>query len=342
MKNPLRKVRDTLDKYSLLPTFSEDTIFLMVVALGVIYFVDTSAQKEIYETLRSSEKMMLIAGAGVLFTLYTTFFTRFKTETQKHYMLWFALIINLVVGVTAFSSLAERDISLFWYLLPALNIATFFIVIVLWYAGLYSTGRLSTKSNSYSNIIYGTLALIAIAFIYKYIPNTNWQMVFSTSIGYATLFSKTITQYLPKLFSDKEDRTNFMQNLIERTTDTALEIINIHGLSSKQIIITTENDSSVHDMHNDKKSSDLTDVYLNNLAALEFPECDVALTVLGTYEWTQSWWSKTKSYTCLIINIYLKDESKRYEFYQILQQGDGEFVVSDWGLIYQSAEVVQR
>jgi hypothetical protein len=192
-------------------------------------------------------------------------------------------------------------------------------------------------------MIYGSVTLMIIAFVYKYIPDTNWQMVFSTSIAYATLFSKTITQHLPKLFSGKEDKTKFMQNLIHRATDTALKVINTDGLSSKQIIITTETDSAVHDVYRDKNFSESSNVYENNLASSEYCEANVAFTVLGTYEWTQSWWSKTQTYTCLIINIYLKDEAKRYEFYQTLQQRDDDnFELSDRGLIYQSAETIQR
>ena len=129
MKTVLTRFRDILDKYGLLPKFTEDQIFLMVVALGIIYFIDPSAKTEIYETLRYSEKATLIVGAGLLLTLYTAFFTRFKTETQKHYILWFALIINLVVGVTVLSVIKEQGLSFIWYIFPILNIASFFLVL---------------------------------------------------------------------------------------------------------------------------------------------------------------------------------------------------------------------
>lgn len=328
MKNSLRRFRDLLDKYSLLPNFTEDTIFLMVIALGIIYFVDPSAQVEIYDTLRYSEKATLIAGAGAVFTIYTAFFTHFKTETQKHYMLWFALIVNLVVGITTINHLNEQGVAQLWYIFPALNIATFFLVLVFWYTGLYNTGRLVTKSNSYSNVVYGSFILVFVAFFTRYILDMNWQVVFSTSIAYATLLSSTVAQYLPKLFPGNDTKTEIMQKLIDGVTHKALQSLNVGHSLVTQTVIATESDSILQ--------SNLGNEFYNMLQS-KYKEQDFALASMGTYQWKQSWWSKEVIYSALIIEVYPINESKRYEFCQILAENKGVYELGDKGLIYQAA-----
>ncbi len=335
MTNVLTKLRDILDRYGFLPKFTEDQIFLMVVALGVIYFIDPSSQAEIFDTLYNSEKATLIAGAGLLLTIYTAFFTRFKTETQKHYILWFALIINLVVGVTALSVISEKSLSLIWYIFPLLNIISFFLVVLFWHTGLYNTGRITTKSMSYENIIYGSLALTFIAFVLNSVPNTSWQVIFSSSIAYATLFSGTVTKYLPRIFSSKIDKSTLIQKLIIKNTTFALQTINRSGFKYNQIAISTLTKDEILNIPDDRLGE--IELFVNEMAISKYKEEDFASGAMGTYEWKQSWWSKTKTFTSLITDVYLVNENKRYEFCQTLEENETDFRLGDRGLIYQSA-----
>ncbi len=332
MRRTLKSFRDFLDRFSLLPSFTEDTIFLMLIALGVIYFVDPSAQQEIYETLRYSEKATLIVVAGALFTLYTAFFTLFKTETQKHYMLWFAIIINLVVGVTVIETLNGQGLGPIWYIFPALNVGSFFLIILFWYTNLYNTERLNTKSMSYENIIYGSIALIAISQVLKFVPDMSWQVIFSSSIAYATYFSGTVTSFLPKIIPGKNEKIESTMKLINRSTEYALEQINSTGLRDGSLLIVTN--ESTEETTVPSESLGNADAYISGVINERFKDQNVATVMLGHYDWKQSWWSSTASFQALIIDVFLAGESDRYEFCQIIDDETGEYKVGEKGLIY--------
>lgn len=332
MRNILKPFRDFLDRYKLLPIYTEDTTFLMLVALVVIYFVDPSAQQEIFDTLRNSEKATLIVGAGAIFTVYTAFFTRFKTETQKHYMLWFAMIINLVVGITVIEAIQAQGLGPIWYIFPSLNFVSFFLVILFWYTNLYNTERLGTKSMSYENIIYGSVALVVISQVLKFVPDMTWQVIFSSSIAYATYFSTAVTSYLPKIFPSKSENIELIARLVEKGTEYALGLINSEGLQGNSLLVVTRHNQEHHSVPTERLSS--PDEYIIELIKEEFSGKNVAVIMLGHYEWKQAWWSKTKNYQALIIDVQIPGESHRYEFCQIIDDESGEYKVGEKGLIY--------
>lgn len=332
MRKALKPLRDLLDRYNLLPTYTEDTIFLMLIALGVIYFVDPSAQQEIYETLRNSEKATLIVAAGAIFTVYTAFFTRFKTETQKHYMLWFAMIINLVVGVTVIEAITDQGLSLIWYVFPALNIVSFFLVILFWYTNLYNTERLSTKSMNYENIIYGSIVLVVISQVLKLVPDMSWQVIFSSSIAYATYLSNSITNFLPKIVPSKNEKIERTSELIDKSTDYALRLINSTGLRGGALLLVTTDSAEEVIVPPEKLGN--PDAYISEVITSKFQDVDVATVMLGHYDWKQTWWSKTKNYQALIVDVFLTGELDRYEFCQIIDNQDGDYQVGEKGLIY--------
>jgi hypothetical protein len=332
MRKILKPLRDFLDRKSLLPKFSEDTIFLMLIALGVIYFVDPSAQQEIYADLRYSEKAMLIVIVGALFTVYTAFFTRYKTETQKHYMLWFAMIINLVVGVTVIESLSEQGLGPAWYIFPVLNIASFFLVLVFWYTNLYNTERLSTKSMSYENIIYGSIVLVVISQVLKLIPDMNWQVIFSSSIAYATFFSSSVTSFLPKFIPSKGEKIELTSSLVDKATRYALGVINDSGLAGNSLLIVTLDSSKEISIPDGRLSN--SDAYISELISERYGRQNVATVMMGYYEWTHAWWSKARNYDALIIDVFLSDEKDRYEFCQIIDDDSDEYRVGEKGLIF--------
>ena len=332
MKKMLRAVRDKLDRYNFLPVFTEDSIFLMVVALGMVYVVDPSAQTVLLGILLYSKKLTVMVALGIIFTLYTAFFTRFKTETQKHYMIWFAIIVNVVVGIAAFNSLAAAGSPRLLYLFPALNVFTFIVVVIFWHAGLYTTGRLATRSNTYSNIFYGSLVVGAITFIYEFVPHSTWQVVFSTSISYATFFSAKISKYLPRIFPREGDRTEEMQRLIDAATERALSLINDMSMSEGHLVVATDEGVTVHTLPlaSEKESVDYLDTLLNTTCAGKV----AAIASLGMLTWKQAWWSREKTSPSVDVNVFLPDETKTYEFSQTLEEDHGKFIVDDRGLVY--------
>lgn len=344
IKVKLRALRNWLDKYKILPSFDEDTVFLMIVSLIIIYFfVDASVKYEIMTILAWSKKAILIVIAGIAFTIYTTFLKRFRTETQKHYMLWFALIINVVIGITAFLDIKVQNTSPLFFIFPALNIATFFMILIFWYVDLYTTDRLATRSSGYSNIIYGSIIVALITLIYRSIPNTGWQIIFSTSVAYATLFNRKIVQYLPQFFSRKESKIQITQSLIETAIENSLSIINTTGLEAGDIIINTKNHKELR-----KTSSSVIEnaqeKYILELEKRNYSEEDVAIVSLGSYiirrtifDWNIFGKNKKepkKIDDCLLIDVFLANEKRGHQFIRIIHNPKGLYEVGEKGLMY--------
>lgn len=331
MKKLLKKFRDLLDKYNLLPTFSEDAVFLIAVSILSVCYINPEAFQELSDLLSNSTKALVIVLAGLGFTFYTAFFTRFKTETQKHYMLWFALIINFIIGVTSFSILKPDD-AWFHYIFPVINIAAFIVVIILTYTGLYNTSRIATKSSEYSNLLYGTVAVILISWLYEHFFHTPWQITLSVSSAYAGIFNASVARYLPRIFSDRNDKTAIIHRLIDKVTEEMLERLNSGKFDMSKYVLVT--DSTVEYVPMPDVQDE--DAFIAQLRLNRDRAENLAVVSFGTYEWTRAWWSSTDTYLTLIIKIYLSEEDKRYEFYQTLEADDEDrYSLNDRGLIYQ-------
>ena len=330
MKNLLRKFRDLLDKFNLLPTFSADAVFLLAVSMLAICFINNSAFQQLSDILSNSTKALLIVVVGLGFTFYTAFFARFKTETQKHYMLWFALIVNFIIGLTSFGSL-RPDEAWLHYIFPILNTAAFGVVILLSYAGLYNTSRISTKSSEYSNLIYGTVAVILITGLYEYLFHAPWQITLSASAAYANMFNTSITRRLPVLFGGFKDKTLIVQDLIDKATNEMINRLNDNSLDTGKFLLVTVAKIEFTPIPDSKDE----DTFLKQLRLMRDRSENLAVVSIGTYEWTRAWWSSTDTYLVLVIKIYLSEEEKCYEFYQTLEVEAERYSLNDRGLIYQ-------
>lgn len=331
MKKLLKKLRDLLDRYNLLPTFSEDAVFLIAISILSVCYINPEAFQELSDLLSNSTKALVIVLAGLGFTFYTAFFTRFKTETQKHYMLWFALIINFIIGVTSFSILKPDD-GWFHYIFPVINIAAFIVVIILTYTGLYNTSRIATKSSEYSNLLYGTVAVILISWLYEHFFHTPWQITLSVSSAYAGIFNASVARYLPRIFSDRNDKTAIIHRLIDKVTEEMLERLNSGMFDMSKYVLVTDSTVEYVPMPDEHDE----DAFITQLRLNRDRAENLAVVSFGTYEWTRAWWSSTDTYLTLIIKIYLSEEDKRYEFYQTLETDDEDrYSLNDRGLIYQ-------
>lgn len=330
MKNLLKKFRDLLDKFNLIPTFSADAVFLLAVSILIICYINNAAFQQLSDVLSNSTKALLIVVVGLGFTFYTAFFARFKTETQKHYMLWFALIVNFIIGLTSFSSL-KPDEAWFHYIFPILNAGAFGVVILFSYAGLYNTSRISTKSSEYSNLIYGTMAVILITGLYEYLFHAPWQITLSVSAAYANMFNTSITKHLPVLFGGFKDKTLIVHDLIDKATNEMINRLNDNSLDTGKFLLVTVSKiefTTILDSQDENTS-------LKQLRLMRDRSENLAVVSLGTYEWTGAWWSSTDTYLVIIIKIYLSEEEKSYEFYQTLEVDAERYALNDRGLIYQ-------
>jgi hypothetical protein len=328
----LTPCRNFLDKYHLLPAFNEDVIFLMLLSLGIVYIIYPEARAEIFNTLTSSSKVLFITVLGAFFTLYTAFFTLFKTEVQKHYMIWFALIINFVIGITTLTALENQGAGWIWYIFPLLNCAIFFLIILFWYTGLYNTSRLTNKSVTYENVFYGLLVAMGISIIFKYTTDAGWQVVYSSTVVYATYVSTHLTKYLPRLFPDKSNVQQRITTLIEKSLDITLTTATTSGIQDNNILVVTKTNSAVLVIPPEARAN--PDLFIADTVARQYAAEDFLTVMLGTYTSKANWWSSPKTETAIIIDVFLSTEINRYAFCHLTNYDSGQFALSDRGVFF--------
>lgn len=197
MKRLLISFQGFLERYRLLPSFGECTIFLMAVSLGVILLVDETARGLALELVSRPRKATIIVALGIFFACYTAFFSYFINEIQKFYMFWFAVLVNLVSAIVVIRSLSGTEAPIFAYIIPVFTVVIAIIMIILWHADLLDTSSVPHKSVSYSHIVYGIVVIGGTVLLLKYVFHWAWPDIFLTSVAYTTLFNEKIAGYLP-------------------------------------------------------------------------------------------------------------------------------------------------
>jgi len=329
-------MRDFLVTRNLLPTFTEETIFLTLIALGLIYYNNPTTQTEIVAILEHVQKVAAIAVIGALFTLYTAFFTQFKTETQKHYMIMFALIINGAVGITVLQTISQEHSNPLWYIFPILNLISVGFAILLRYTNLYNLTALTITSVSYSNIFYGSILLCGITYFLQHIPGMHWQVIFSSSIVYATYLSTIISRFLPSITHPEKTPTTRTVHLIEKATNDTLRILNRTGFQNNLLMMVTDHHTTSMEIPYEGLLD--IDAYIRKMVDTTFRTTDVAIVTMGRYDWKMAWWGKHRSFQALIIDVFLANESTRAEFCQTMDTASGNYVIGEKGLIFLNTQ----
>ena len=84
--------KEFLSKHNLLPSYQEETPFLILLSLCVIALVDPTMRAGSLVVLQHSPKSAI--GLGIFYIIYTTFFSYFLSVKHKYYIFFFSLIVS--------------------------------------------------------------------------------------------------------------------------------------------------------------------------------------------------------------------------------------------------------
>lgn len=333
MKKFLKRLHDFLEKKKMLPSYDEDAIFLLALAVIVISAIDVDARVFIQENIFGrANKLSLLIPLGIFFSIYTAFFVKFKTITQKHYMFWFAISMNMV-SVIAYLSLTDvQKLPFYAYIMMAISLLITILMGVFWRAKLIDINVLPNKSSSYSNIIYGSIFLLLFVFLAKYILDFNWITTLSFSTAYATILNKYVSGHLPKIFRKKDNDMATIELCVNNGVERMLQSLNEHdsfsafiisGFDIKRILINSENIDNIEELL-------ITE-------ARKFSEQSGAVSIITLSEIMEkrNMFSKKSDDTpAIVVAVYLKGQKNGHMFAQKVETNNLDEYIKKNSLIY--------
>lgn len=330
MKQTLLRFRDVLGRYRILPSYGEDTVFLLAVAVITVLLLDADAREFAEKVRAQSSKATLIMLLGIGFAFYTAFFSYFKNEIQKFYMFWFAVLINFLAAVATITLLNSSGASPLYYIAPAINTIAFVLMIALWHADVLDTSALPHKSSSFSNILYGTIVVVGLTLVAEYVWDTPWPAVFSFAIGYATIFNTTFTSYLPKVFGRRDQKIEALDTAVNNVIEYMIKNVGIDNPYA--VCIAAEGTKKLQ--VSSEYGGDVDAFLADEIRKLNRTTPAIATGSVGTYTFKRYWFSPTRQESAIIVDAYPNDGSTGYQFCQMVRRGTGGTLERYKGLIY--------
>lgn len=333
MKQSLVRFRSVLERYRILPSYGEDTIFLLAVTVLVVLLIDADARSFAEQIKAQSSKVVLIMLLGISFAFYTTFFSYFKTETQKFYMFWFAVLVNFLSAFATVSFLNGSSASPFYYTGPAINIAVFALMVMFWHADLLDTSAIPHKSSSFSNILYGTLVVTGLTLLAEYVWEMPWPAMFSFVIGYATVFNKTFIGYLPKIFGSRDQKIKMLDSAVNIVIEHMIKNVGV----SNPYVVSIFSDENARSLQVASEYRGNVDAFLTDeIHKLNRTTPVIVTGSVGTYTFKRYWFSPTRQESAVIIDAYPNDETSGYQFCQMVRYNTEGTLERYKSLIYLS------
>ncbi len=331
MKRILGSVRSVLEKYHILPSFGEDTVFLLSAAIVAITLVDREAWVFAELVRAQSPKIYLMILLGVGFSIYTALFTSFKNEIQKFYIFWLVVIANFLSAVASIVILGESTHAPYWYLVPSVNILASIALIVLWYADAIDLSCMSHKSATFSKVVYGLLFLLLFIFSAEYIWAVPWPAVLSGAVGYATLFNRKFTGRLPQLLKNRDLRTAEIESTFNRSVEHVIQSL----MNNRHFGVSIVTDSGVKDSEIPTEYESNLDVYLGEeVRKLNRDSMSVGVATVGKYRFNRFWFLPPREEMAVIVDVYPNDRTQGHQFCQMfVYNSDGEIELHK-GVIY--------
>lgn len=217
MKKLLRLLKGFLAKYNLLPSYGEETFFLIFIALATLVTIDSVFRDQVLYFAQHGPKKIIYL--GLFYIIYTTIFSYFRTVKQKKYMFYFILLLNACSIYVTFNHIWGQGGDHLISIVPLLiNTFVLFTTIIIWIGGELDSDIIPTRSASYSNVIYGSVMVALIIFIGKYTINLLWPSLFSFAVGYAIMFNSYVSKHLPVINKKKTEAINDIENLLSKAS----------------------------------------------------------------------------------------------------------------------------
>jgi len=309
-----------LERNRLMPSYAEDTVFLMALSLVTVLSIDQSARDFAVEVFGHWHYGSIVVVLGATFGIYTALFTYFKTEQQKYYMFWFAVLVNGFAALAVIGVVLHASLPFWYYAAPCFNIFIAVMMVFFWNADLVDTDILPNHPPTYSNIVYGGIAVLGTIFVSEYVLGIVWPVAFSAAVGYATLFNEKISGFLPRIFVHRDEVIDYYRLLLQRILDNA-DVFYQYGAFSIAVMSTDETTALIHIPEEYCKNNDTISEFLNDqVRQLPRTSRAVAMAVSGNHTSAYRPGNATVE-PALIIEIYPQKEPKGYQFCQMVKIG---------------------
>jgi len=191
----------------LIPQYDEIALFAMSLTCALILFtIPFAGSVNLSIDSRDLDPRALGAAfvflSGLVLSIYHAFTDRPKSELEKSFMLFFAVLLNSFSGILAgMYDLSTASGLLIFF--PILNIANGFILLMMFRSGILSEANISDQHASSGQFAVTAAAVLVLFVICRHIYSLIWMQTFSICVTYATNLSRSV----PRLFLRELQRT---------------------------------------------------------------------------------------------------------------------------------------
>jgi len=189
-----------LYKIGLIPTFTEVALFLMSLTFLLLFFSNNLFAEEILNFLLDDFDLEMIGVVlffiiGLGMSVYHSFSNKKVTRASKNFMLFFAVMINFMIGLAA-GLYVLKVAKGFLVILPIINIINAFLLLTLMRVGKITTMSISDRQAKLREIIVGLIMVIIIFVLSQYFFHNYWATTFSLCVVYATNINDFVSRQL--------------------------------------------------------------------------------------------------------------------------------------------------
>ncbi len=184
-----------------IPKYDELTIFMMTVALLLLFFFDGSFRGKVFWLVAEFGSdafrvviLILLFLAGGLLSVYHVFTERRKTSIEKGAMLFFAVMTNALCGMLASGHILKNwgDAPGILIVFPLWNFINCLLLLILLRVGVINETSVSDENARSGEVIFGFLITLGIFVLCRFVFELYWAVTFSICAVYATSFSDAL------------------------------------------------------------------------------------------------------------------------------------------------------
>jgi hypothetical protein len=333
IQKALGSYKHFLEKHKLLPTFSDETVFFVVVALVVTIVMDQGIRDAIFEYQELISGMKDIIYVGVIITIYTTLFSDFRTQYHKWRMFAFLMLVYLFISAFTVHSILTGSSSIAYIIFPILNIAIVLSMLCFWASGVMDLQSISNRAATYSTVVYGSIVTVLVVLVLEYVFHFSWQIMLSMSVTYACLFNKNTLRFLPQLFPGDAKKLDTIENLAIKAVEKCREELLSKNKVNLFFVIVTPETSEVVAIPNHEQVN-FQDIVHQRMFEQDRTIPYVAIAYFGTITFSRRF-RPNKTVKVIKAEVY-PASGEAYGFAEIFKQDPrstdylGKFVYIDW------------
>lgn len=133
--------------------------------------------------------------SGLFLSLYHAFTKRKKNQLEKIFMLFFAVIINIVSGASA--ALYSLDYATGWKtIFPIINLVNSALLLALYRLRIIDAESIGDDNVALTKVFASLVIIIAIYLVSSRFFNHPWSITFSICVFYATNLNRMVQNFL--------------------------------------------------------------------------------------------------------------------------------------------------